>query len=56
MSPGDLDLNGTIDFGDVALIILDFGPCDGCLSDLDGSGEVDFGDVALALLSFGPTG
>jgi hypothetical protein len=56
MSPGDLDLNGVIDFGDVALITLDFGPCQGCLSDLDGSGVVDFGDVALALLNFGPTG
>jgi hypothetical protein len=56
MSPGDLDLNGVIDFGDVALITLDFGPCSDCLSDLDGSGVVDFGDVALALLNFGPTG
>ncbi len=56
MSPGDLDLNNIIDFGDVALIMLDFGPCPGCLSDLDGSGVVDFGDVAIALLNFGPTG
>ncbi len=56
MSPGDLDLNNVIDFGDVALIMLDFGPCPGCLSDLDGSGVVDFGDVAIALLNFGPTG
>ncbi len=56
MSPGDLDVNGLIDFGDVALIMLDFGPCPDCLSDLDGSGVVDFGDVALALLNFGPTG
>jgi hypothetical protein len=56
MSPGDLDLNNIIDFGDVALITLDFGPCPGCFSDLDGSGVVDFGDVAIALLNFGPTG
>lgn len=56
MRPGDLDLNNIIDFGDVALIMLDFGPCQGCLSDLDGSGVVDFGDVAIALLNFGPIG
>ena len=53
---GDMDLNGIIDFGDVALIMLDFGPCAGCHSDLDGNGVVDFGDVAMVLLNFGPTG
>ena len=41
------------DSGDVAVALLDFGPCPGCLSDLDGSGDVDFGDVALILLSMG---
>ncbi len=51
---GDMDLNGQIDFGDVALVLLDFGPCPECASNLDGSGEVDFGDVALVLLNFGP--
>jgi hypothetical protein len=56
MSPGDLDLNGMIDFGDVALIILDFGPCAGCPTDLDGNGVVDMGDVSLLLVAFGPTG
>ena len=45
-----------VDFGDIALIMLDFGPCPACPSDLDGSGTVDFGDVALAMLNFGPTG
>jgi len=50
---GDLDGSGTVDNGDIALCLLDFGPCPGCLSDVDGSGEVDFGDVALILLSFG---
>lgn len=51
---GDIDGSGLIDFGDVALILLEFGPCSGCTTDLDGSGLVDFGDVALALLNFGP--
>jgi hypothetical protein len=49
----DLDCSGAVDMGDVALILLDFGPCAGCDADLDGNGSADFGDVALALLSFG---
>ncbi len=52
-TPGDLDGSGTVDAGDVALLLLDYGPCSGCSSDLDGSGVVDFGDVALLLLMFG---
>ncbi len=50
---GDLDGSGTVDNGDVALCLMDFGACEGCSSDLDGSGWVDFGDVALILMSFG---
>lgn len=50
----DLDLDGRVDFGDVALAMLDFGPCDACVSDLDGSGVVDFADLAWVLLEFGP--
>jgi len=49
----DLDCSGAVDMGDVALILLDYGPCAGCDADLDGNGSADFGDVALALLSFG---
>jgi len=55
MAQGDMDLSGEIDFGDVALVLLDYGPCAGCPTDLDGTGEVDFGDVGLVLLNFGPT-
>ncbi len=51
---GDLDLSGNVDSGDVALALLDFGPCAGCPSDLDASGETDPGDLALILLNFGP--
>ena len=51
--PSDLDGNHVVDFGDVALAMLDFGACAGCSSDLDGSGSVDFGDVALLLLDTG---
>ena len=49
----DLDCDGRVDFGDIAIALLDFGPCDACASDVDGSGLVDFGDVAFILLDFG---
>jgi hypothetical protein len=42
-----------VDFGDIAIALLDFGPCSACASDVDGSGVVDFGDVAFILLDFG---
>ena len=50
----DLDRSGFVDNSDVALLLLDFGPCPGCTSDLDGSGTVDFGDAAVLLLDAGP--
>jgi hypothetical protein len=50
---GDLDGDGTVGAGDIAVMLLDFGPCIGCTSDLDGSGEVDGGDIAFLLLLFG---
>ena len=53
---GDIDGSFEVDTGDVAVALLDYGPCPGCSSDLDGTGEVDFGDVALILLSVGPCG
>ncbi|MFM7809416.1 MAG: hypothetical protein ACKPEA_16025, partial [Planctomycetota bacterium] len=49
----DLDCNGTVDTGDIAIALLEFGPCPGCPSDIDGTGFVDFGDVALIMLDFG---
>ena len=49
---GDLDGNGAVDGGDLAVLLLDFGPCFGCPSDLYQSGTVDFGDVAYLLLLF----
>jgi len=47
---GDLDGDGAVTVGDIAIILLDYGPCVGCASDLDANGFVDFGDVALLLL------
>ena len=52
-APTDLDCNGVVDTGDVAIALLEFGPCTGCTSDIDGTGFVDFGDVALIMLDFG---
>lgn len=52
--PADLDQSGFIDNSDVAILLLDFGPCPGCPSDLDGSGTVDFGDAAVLMLDAGP--
>ena len=49
----DLDASGQVDSNDVALVLLDFGVCDGCPTDQDGSGMVDSGDVALILLNSG---
>ncbi len=51
-SPYDLDGNGAVDFGDVALVMLSMGETGGAM-DVDGSGIVDFGDVAILLLEMG---
>ena len=52
---GDLDGDGSVGGGDLALLLLDYGPCVGCPGDLDGTGVVDGGDIALVLLEFGWT-
>ncbi len=49
---GDLDGDLTVGSGDLAILLLDFGPCPGCPADLDGNAEVDNGDVAVLLLSY----
>jgi hypothetical protein len=49
---GDLDGSGTVDFGDIALLLMAMGDSDPAF-DLDGSGTVDFGDIALVLMAFG---
>jgi len=46
----DLDGDGVVGAGDLAIMLLDFGAC--ARGDLDGSGSVDGGDVALLLLQF----
>ena len=49
---GDLDGDGEVSTSDIAILLLDFGPCAGCASDLDGSGTVDSGDLSFLLLLF----
>ena len=49
---GDLDGDGSVGGGDLSVLLLDFGPCVGCVSDLDGNGMVDSGDIAFLLLLF----
>jgi alpha-tubulin suppressor-like RCC1 family protein len=51
---GDLDGDGEVSTSDIAILLLDFGPCTGspCPSDLDGDGEVGTGDVAFLLLLY----
>ena len=51
--PEDIDGDGQVSSGDIAVMLLDYGPCAGCASDLDGDGQVSGGDVALVLLSYG---
>ncbi len=50
--PGDLDGNGLVDSGDIAVLLLRFGTADPA-ADLDGSGTVDAGDISSLLLLFG---
>jgi hypothetical protein len=50
----DLDGSQEIDTGDVGMVLLEIGFCEGCAADLDQSGEVDSGDVSVVLLNFGP--
>jgi len=49
----DLDRSGLVDFGDVVVLLLEWGPAAGSRADLDASGFVDLGDVAIVLLNQG---
>ena len=50
-SPGDLDGSGSVDAGDVSVLLLLFGSAD-MAADLDGSGSVDAADISVLLLLF----
>ena len=54
--PGDIDLSGEVDLGDVSLILLEMNSpaAPGDPLDIDASGFIDSGDVGLMLLMYGP--
>jgi len=57
--PEDLNNDGVVDGGDIAVILNNFGPCPPtpccpCLGDLSGDGQVDSFDIAFVLNAFGP--
>lgn len=49
----DLDGNGLVDAGDLALVLADWGTCRGCAADLDGNGLVNAADLAFILAAWG---
>lgn len=52
--PGDVDLNGSVEFTDMALLLAQYGSTDESPADVDGSGAVGFSDVGLVLANWGP--
>lgn len=48
---GDLDGNGCVDMGDMAMLLLEFGT-EGGPADIDGNGSVDSGDIGSLLVLF----
>lgn len=48
----DVDGNGSVNGGDISLVLLSFGDCPCCPEDVDESGSVDGGDLSLLLLDF----
>jgi hypothetical protein len=51
--PSDIDGDGAVGSGDLALTLLDFGPCPDSAGDLDRNGLCDSADVSMILLDFG---
>jgi alpha-tubulin suppressor-like RCC1 family protein len=57
LCPGDLDASGSVDPGDLSLLLLNFGlAMPGDPNDIDGSGIIDNADIGFMLLFFGPCG
>ena len=54
--PADLNGNGTVDFGDLVLLLSAWGPCEQCPADLTSDGSVGFDDLVTLLAAFGTGG
>ena len=52
-NPADLDGDGSIGGGDLALLLGAWGRCKGCAADLDGNGDVGAPDLAVLLSAWG---
>ncbi len=52
-SGADLDGNGVVGSGDLAILLAAWGPCAGCAADLDGDGVVGPSDLAILLAAWG---
>ncbi|MBX3373296.1 MAG: hypothetical protein KF817_05625 [Phycisphaeraceae bacterium] len=50
----DFDESGTVDSGDLMILLGAWGPCPSCRADLNNDGTVDFDDLLLFLTSWGP--
>jgi hypothetical protein len=51
----DLDADGSVGFGDLLVVLSDWGDCDpSCPADLDGNGNVGFVDLLMLLARWGP--
>ena len=51
---GDFNKSGTVDGGDLAMILGSWGECIGCATDLNGDDVVDGTDLAILLGNWGP--
>jgi len=49
----DLDGDGSVGAGDLAIVLAAWGVCDGCAADFDGNGTVDSFDLATLLAAWG---
>ncbi len=49
----DLNGNGSVEVGDLLLLLADFGCLTECSADIDGDGAVTVNDILLLLAAFG---
>ena len=52
--PEDIDGSGSVDLGDLLIVLATWGPCEDCPGDLDGNGVVELDDLLAVLSAWGP--